>query len=296
MKKMIVYTVLGCLLCSCGKTEKLPTFPENPGREAYEGFTWEKVEENGLKFWAQKNAQIEVRTNAAIPGAEIVWQDRPQSGRTVMRLFYLPNGKIEDLLDILPSDTSWTQQTDCQFQEVDSHREGVKRYVLHPKGADEKAYLAKSKEEPIPATCNGWGVGNSGIRYFEIHANHPELALFVEIGQDAPLFDEQSILITDSLLPPVQTINPKRVKGTLTLGHETRSFRDADSQKEYWMIDRTGQLYARYDSLTQGIKNGTPVEAELYVKEAEHNPDGFAADYTGTYQIIKIINLKEKEK
>ena len=123
---MIVYTVLGCLLCSCGKTEKLPTFPENPGREAYEGFTWEKVEENGLKFWAQKNAQIEVRTNAAIPGAEIVWQDRPQSGRTVMRLFYLPNGKIEDLLDILPSDTSWTQQTDCQFQEVDSHREGVK--------------------------------------------------------------------------------------------------------------------------------------------------------------------------
>ena len=73
MKKMIVYTVLGCLLCSCGKTEKLPTFPENPGREAYEGFTWEKVEENGLKFWAQKNAQIEVRTNAAIPGAEIVW-------------------------------------------------------------------------------------------------------------------------------------------------------------------------------------------------------------------------------
>lgn len=185
MKKMIVYTVLGCLLCSCGKTEKLPTFPENPGCEAYEGFIWEKVEQNGLKFWAQKNAQIKVRTNAEIPGAEIAWQDRPQSGRTVMRLFYLP---------------------------------------------------------------------------------------------------------------PVQTINPKRVKGTLILAHEIRSFRDVDTQKEYWVIDQTGQLYARYDSLTQGIKNGTPVEAELCVKEAEHRTDGFAADYTGTYHIIKIINLKETEK
>lgn len=296
MKKMIVYTALGCLLCGCQKTEKLPVFPENPGREAYDGFTWEKIEQNGLKFWAQKNALIRIQTNSSIPGAEIVWLDKPQSSRMIMRLFYLPNKKIEDLLDILPADSSWTQQTDCRFQEITSNRKGVKRYVLHPSGTDGKNYLTQSKKEPIPATCNGWGVGNSGIRYFEIHANHPELALFVEIGQEAPLFDEESILITDTQLPSLQSINSQKVKGTLTIAHETRSFRNESNQKEYWIIDKTGQLYEKYDSLTQGIKNGVPVEAELFVKETENNSDGFAADYTGTYQIIKIINLKKKEK
>lgn len=296
MKKSVIFTIAGCLLCSCQKAEKAPIFPEKPSREAYEGFTWEVIDNNGLKFWAQKNKNIRMQTDPSIPGAEIVWLDSPQSSRTVMRLFYLPNKKIEDLITILPSDTSWTQDTECQFQEVTSHRPGVKRYVLHPKGEDEKEYLAKSKTEPIPETCNGWGVGNSGIRYFEIQSNHPDLALFVEIGQDAPLFDEESILITESQLPPRQTINSKKVKGILTLAHETRSFKDESSQKEYWVIDQTGQLYEKYDSLTNGTKNGTPVEAELFVKEKETNKDGFAADYTGTYQIIKIINLKKKEK
>lgn len=296
MKKIIVYTVLGCILCSCRIIEKEPVFPDKPSREAYEGFIWEKIEQNGLKFWAQKNAQIQIQTNPAIPGAEIVWQDSPKSSRMVMRLFHLPHKKIEDLLDILPSDTSWIQPTDCQFQEIPSHRQGVKRYVLRPKGVDGKEYQAKSKTEPIPATCNGWGIGNSGIRYFEIHANHPELALFVEIGQEAPLFDEESILITNTQLPSLQTINSQKVKGTLTIAHETRSFCDEKNQKEYWILDQTGQLYEKYDSLTQGIKNGIPVEAELFVKEQETNKDGFAADYAGTYQIIKIINLKKKEK
>lgn len=296
MKKIIVYTVLGCTLCGCRIIEKEPVFPDKPSREAYEGFIWEKIEQNGLKFWAQKNAQIQIQTNPSIPGAEIVWQDSPKSSRMIMRLFYLPHKKIEDLLDILPSDTSWIQPTDCQFQEIPSHRQGVKRYVLRPQGADGKEYQTKSKTEPIPATCNGWGIGNSGIQYFEIHANHPELALFVEIGQEAPLFDEESILITNTQLPSLQTINSQKVKGTLTIAHETRSFRDEKNQKEYWILDQTGQLYEKYDSLTQGIKNGIPVEAELFVKEQETNKDGFAADYAGTYQIIKIINLKKKEK
>ncbi len=296
MKKSVIFTIAGCLLCSCQKTEKAPTFPEKPSREAYEGFTWEVIDNNGLKFWAQKNKNIRMQTDPSIPGAEIVWLDSPQSSRTVMRLFYLPNKKIEDLIAILPSDTSWTQATECQFQEVTSHRPGVKRYVLHPTGADGEEYLTKSKTEPIPETCNGWGVGNSGMRYFEIQSNHPDLALFVEIGQDAPLFDEESVLITESQLPPRQTINSKKVKGILTLAHETRSFKDESNQKEYWVIDQTGKLYEKYDSLTNGTKNGTPVEAELFVKEKETNKDGFAADYTGTYQIIKIINLKKKEK
>lgn len=49
--------------------------------------------------------------------------------------------------------------------------------------------------EPIPSTCNGWGIGNSGIHYFEIYDICPNKVLFVKIGQDAPLFDEESIVL-----------------------------------------------------------------------------------------------------
>ena len=57
---------------------------------------------------------------------------------------------------------------------------------------------AQMQSEPVPAPCNGWGVGNSGQRYFEIHDSNPDKAIFIEIGQDAPLFDENSIIFSNA--------------------------------------------------------------------------------------------------
>ena len=57
---------------------------------------------------------------------------------------------------------------------------------------------AQMQSEPGPAPCNGWGVGNSGQRYFEIHNSNPDKAIFIEIGQDAPLFDENSIIFSNA--------------------------------------------------------------------------------------------------
>lgn len=85
----------------------------------------------------------------------------------------------------------------CAFEEGKSNRKGVKRYSLVPTGDYAKKIQELSSQEPIPTTCNGWGMGNSGIRYFEIHDSHPDKAIFLEIGQDAPLFDEQSIILTE---------------------------------------------------------------------------------------------------
>lgn len=294
MKRILIYTLLGGILNGCHNTPDNPVFPEKPDREAYEGFTWETIDSNGLKFWTQKNPQINIRTNPSIPGAEIVWQDHPKSSHTVMRLFYLPNKQIDDLLQILPLDSNWKEKVKCKFKEIPSRRAGVKRYILLPDGNDAARFREKSAQEPIPSTCNGWGIGNSGSRYFEIHANQPALALFVEIGQDAPLFDENSIVITGLEKP--EDINPQIVKGTLRIGPEVRSLKNSRDQKEYWVIDKTQHLYELYDSLTQGIKNGVPVEAELVVKNTGKSDEGFAADYAATYEVIKIINLKEKKK
>lgn len=294
MKAFIIHILLGLALNGCDNASKAPSFPEKPGREAYEGFTWEIIEKDGLKFWAQKNPKMEVRTNPSIPGAEIVWHDHPASNRTVMHLFHLPNGQIDDLLQVLPLDSCWKEPVDCKFQEIPSSRDGVKRYILQPDGKDAALFKEKSAREPIPTTCNGWGTGNSGRRYFEIHANYPQLALFVEVGQDAPLFDENSIIITG--LPEIESINLQIVTGILTIGPEIRSFKNSKDQTEYWLIDKTQKLYEEYDRITQGVKNGSPIEAELVVKNLGKCNEGFAADYAATYEIIKIIHLKKTKK
>lgn len=81
------------------------------------------------------------------------------------------------------------------------------------------------------------------------------------------------------------------VKGTLVLGHEVRSFTAEGDTLAYWVIDKSGDLTARYDELTKGVKNGTPVYAELEVENKGKSEEGFAKDYAGVYHVIKVNKL-----
>ena len=67
-------------------------------------------------------------------------------------------------------------------------------------------------------------------------------------------------------------------KGTLVLAHETRSFTPAGDSLARWVVDKTGRLAQEYDKLTGGIKNGTPVYAELEVVDAGKTDEGFGED------------------
>lgn len=268
-----------------------PAFPDRPSREADEGFRWEIVSGAGLKFWAQHNAHIRIVTDENIPGARIERTDGTPGGRTVMRLFPLENGKIEDVLQTLRTASGRDAPIACSFREAESGRTGVKRYILVPSGKETEAFDRNSPLEPIPSTCGGWGVGNSGMRYFEIHDNKPDIALFVEIGQEAPLFDERSIVLTDDA---EATGDPLRtVEGTLVIGHEVRSLTVDGDSVAHWVTDETGTLYEKYDEITGGIKNGTPVHVRLKVREAGRPDEGFAAGYAGVYHVTEIIRIEK---
>ena len=186
-------------LTGCDSTAtRGPAFPEQPTREAYEGFQWEIVAGAGLKFWAQRNPEIHLETDPRIPGAKIVWSAPVRSGsKMILRIFPLPHGQIEDVLTALQKTPDWNDTITCTFQPKPSGRKGVSRYYLTPSGKYADQLQKQGQSEPIPTTCGGWGIGNSGIRYFEMHDNHPDKAIFVEIGQEAPLFDEESIVLTD---------------------------------------------------------------------------------------------------
>lgn len=294
MKNKILYPIaIFCayFLTSCNQNQTGPSFPESPSRPAYEGFSWQEVSGNGLKLWAQSNGHIQIETDANIPGAQIVWiDDTSFTARTILQLFSLPDKNIQNLTKMLAKEPGW-KDIDCAFREIKSDRPRVKRYVLEPSGPDAPKFKEQSSKEPIPTTCNGWGIGNSGSRYFEVHENRPDIALFVEIGQDAPLFDEQSLVIADTT--KIALSNTKRhLKGILTIGHEVRSFCPENDSLEYWIVDKTGSLSRIYDHITQGTKNGTPVEAEIIVTDAGKTDEGFAAEYDGVVHLNGIISMK----
>lgn len=184
-------------MVACSHKPQHPPFPDRPTKEGYEGFEWEIVSGKDIKFWAQRNESLSIVIDDSLPGA-VLQRSWSASHSRVMQLFELPTPSIDDVLQQLSQLPEWDSTQTCRFKEIESRRMGVKRYILIPSETYGEEIDKMSRTEPIPSPCNGWGVCNSGMRYFEIHENAPHRALFVEIGQDAPLFDENSMVITDN--------------------------------------------------------------------------------------------------
>jgi hypothetical protein len=77
---------------------------------------------------------------------------------------------------------------------------GVKRFTFVPNAAYDKELSAKADPNQVPdPPCGDWGDAPDGIQYFEAQpASGARKVLFVRVGQDQPLFDEQTL----RLLPP----------------------------------------------------------------------------------------------
>lgn len=268
-------------------------------RQPYDGFEWKELSGAGLRLWVQENEHIRLLADPSLPGIVMV-RDGDASPMALVRIFDLPNNDIDDVLQTLGHSDGWDAGQTCAFREVNFGRSGVRRFVLAPAGEYGSSIAERMKTEPVPSTCNGWGTGNSGIRYFEIHEDTPGKALFVEIGQDAPLFDENSIEFADNGKDPSCLSGSCRLSGdellvlsgVLRIGHEVRSFIPDGSDEEFWIVDRTGQLVPAYDKVTSGQKNGTPVRATLKLEYDGVWDDGFAAEYSGTFLVREVIQVE----
>lgn len=300
MRHLFFY-ILFISLCACTNTSNRKVGEQlaadslainyRPVRAPYEGFQWMQVKGCGLSFWAQYNGQIRIMVDPAIPGVVMVREGDAVPHR-VMQLFSLKSRSIDDVITSLRQQPGWDETQTCVFKEVKSSRSGIHRYVLTPSGEYARKMEQVMKEEPVPSTCNGWGVGNSGMRYFEVHDSHPDKAIFVEIGQDAPLFDENSISFTDDTC---ETDVLLVQEGILTIGHEVRSFRPDGSDEEFWIIDKTGRLAGMYDKVTGGMKNGKPVKVRLKLEYNGKWEDGFAAEYAGVYFVREVLAVEKAD-
>lgn len=284
IRQLFVLLALGLCACDGGDVRRAP----------YEGFEWTELSGAGLVLKAQRNENIRLMADPELPGIVMV-RTGDAHPRALIRVFDLERGAIEEVADRLRSEEGWNDSLTCRFKEIKSPRRGVRRYVMVPDGDYARRMEAVMKAEQVPSTCNGWGVGNSGMRWFEIHDDRPDKALFMEIGQEAPLFDENSVefgsdVNTGTLSEDVLYT----LSGTLLIGHEVRSFRP-DGGDEFWFVDRTGRLEQMYDSVTGGEKNGEPCRAILKVEYNGRWDEGFAADYDGVFFVREVVDLKKAE-
>ncbi|TGR33038.1 hypothetical protein EN784_31960 [bacterium M00.F.Ca.ET.141.01.1.1] len=72
---------------------------------------------------------------------------------------------------------------------------GVKRYTFSPDSAYAKELQAKANDEVPEPPCGDWGEMPDGIQYFEVPAGEGRKVLFMRVGQDEPLFDEQTLRV-----------------------------------------------------------------------------------------------------
>lgn len=163
-------------------------------RVPYEGFRWEHKSGAGLDFMAQRSSQLRVEIDSGMPGA--VLEDSVGNRLdTLLVVFPLENCSITDLLTVLRRQPGWDDSQSCRLMEVDSEWKDRRRYVLVPDGEYADSINHIMLDSPVTSTCSGWGIGNSGMGYFEVFSSCPDKAVFIEIGQELPLIDESSICL-----------------------------------------------------------------------------------------------------
>lgn len=195
-----IYVVISNIYFKEQKKEILDNL-DKPSREAYPDCKWEKVTGVGLELWGQScdfgYKKLKVNTNEKLSGVflEDITDESSVSAEQLIKIFELKDKSINSVIPILANDKNWELSEGCAFTETSNKRNNVTRYILMPTGDALKKFENDGKNEPINSTCAGYGMGNDGVQYFEIHASNPNKALFLNIGQELPMFDENTILV-----------------------------------------------------------------------------------------------------
>lgn len=85
------------------------------------------------------------------------------------------------------------------------------------------------------------------------------------------------------------------LRGRVVVAHEVRSFVPEGDTTEYWLRDRSGALEREYNRVSGGAHDGRPVEAELRLRYAGRDDEGFAAQYEGVYEVEEIRSMRRIE-
>lgn len=196
----------GCLALLLAASFPISARAAAPSRAPVPGCVWEQSSDAGigLAAWVQR---------CDFGGRKIDLFFKQQS----LFIRYSDGGAPEPLIDVLPlrgNETAgqallriFAARTDRAVAKrcvLALYREstlpaGVIRYTFVPDAAYQKELDAQADSSDIPEPpCGEWGAMPDGIQYFEVHpGSKVRKLLFVRVGQDEPLFDENTLQLIE---------------------------------------------------------------------------------------------------
>lgn len=164
--------------------------------------SWHWREGGGIGLWAEvctfnhKEWRVSWLEERA---AFVTWAGTEISGVAVQP-WRVPGGSgIETLTEVLVQTGNLAADAQCEWRSV-ALRPAPRTmafFALAPSASDALAPTA-SGEIPEPP-CGPYGASTHGLRYFIVDLRWPERAIFVEEGQERPLFDSSSITILQEM-------------------------------------------------------------------------------------------------
>ena len=171
----------------------VPQWQTDPAR-----CTWQWKEGGGLGLWTE---------TCTFPTGrwEVVWSEQAaafilqvdgQAQQVVVQSWpYSKDGGPEKLHDVLVHAGQLSKTASCKFvpAAIRPAARTMAFFTLSP--TDPNAMKPTSTGEVPDPQCGSYGASTHGVRYFMTDLRWPDRAIFVDEGQERPLFDPRSLTV-----------------------------------------------------------------------------------------------------
>ena len=203
MKRILLLSILCALFGAAPAATK-----DAPSRAADKGCKWEKIDDKalGLALWVER-CDYGFRKINLYAKQNTLMQHYSDGGEdeTLIEVFDLKEGEtpeagVKRVFAEHTPDKDLVARCLLKPYDDDPVPPGRKRYTFKPNAALQKELDKQTDPGDIPEPpCGDWGYAPDGIQYFETQpASGARRILFVRVGQDEPLYDENTL----RLLPP----------------------------------------------------------------------------------------------
>ncbi len=197
-------TVTALVLAAAAIPPAMAQSSAEPSRPAIDGCAWERLADAkvGLSAWVQRcdfdgrKFELKFQDNSVV----LTSTDFPEAN-PVITVLDLGDGETAEqgLRRIYEEHTDAAVAARCVAAPytLTTAPKGIERFGFVP-DATYQAELDKVITDGIPdPACGEWGDQPDGIAYFEIQPeSKARKILYVQVGQDEPLFDEDTLLLT----------------------------------------------------------------------------------------------------
>ena len=160
---------------------------------------WQWKSGGGIGVWAERckleTGLWEIAFRDNLPGFVLTVDG--EENQVVLQTFAMADATIASILPELRRRGYIPNDDECVFEPA-AIRPAVRTiafYELKPTGKRKAAFDATPKDEVPEPPCGEYGWSTHGARYFMTDLRRPDVALYVNIGQDGLMFDDTTVTL-----------------------------------------------------------------------------------------------------